>query len=144
MADIAAVQKQQAALTASAAVADDTVEVTVNAQGQLLNAVIDPSYLDDHDFADLGDCVLEASRAAVQEARRRVADLLAPIAERQKLLPSFSDLVEGAPNISDFMPNRLDRSGAVVACKQDPEDFSAQGVDDGDPDEGPAISSVRR
>src|SRR6185437_7252337 len=105
MADIAAVQKQQAALSVSAAAADQTVEVTVNAQGQLTKVVIDESYLDDHEFEDLGEAILQAARAAAQDAGRQVAELLAPIGEQHKSLPSFSDLVEGATNIGDLMPD---------------------------------------
>jgi DNA-binding protein YbaB len=143
MADIAAVQKHQAALRISAEAADQTVEVTVNAQGQLLKVVIDESYLNDHDIEDLGEAILEAARAATQQARQRVAELLAPIGERQKLLPSFSDLVEGAPNIGDFMPDGHDWSGLADTRKQDGRASELPGLNGGDPEEGPELT-VRR
>ncbi|MDT5208827.1 MAG: hypothetical protein QOF67_1242, partial [Mycobacterium sp.] len=47
IADIAALQKTQAELTATGEAADGMVEVTVNAGGQLLKTVIDESYLDE-------------------------------------------------------------------------------------------------
>lgn len=143
LAEIAAVQKRQAALSVSAEAADQTVEVTVNAQGQLTKVVIDDSYLDDHDLEDLGESILEAARAAAQDAGRQVAELLAPIGERYKSLPSFSDLVEGATNISDLMPDGFDWPVAPEVRKQDTDAFTAQGPDGGDPDEGPELT-VRR
>jgi DNA-binding protein YbaB len=143
LADIDAVQKQQAALSVSAAAADQTVEVTVNAQGQLTKVVVDQSYLDDHDFEDLGESILEAARAAAQDASRQVTELLAPIGERYKSLPSFSDLVDGATNISDLMPAGFDWPAGPEARRQDTEALTAPGLDGGDPDEGPELT-VRR
>jgi len=133
LADLAAVQKQQAALSVSAAAADQTVEVTVNAQGQLTKVVIDESYLDDHEFEDLGGVILQAARAAAQDAGRQVAELLAPIGERYTSLPSFSDFVEGATNISDLLPDGFGWSAVPGARKQDTEAFTGKRLDGGDP-----------
>jgi DNA-binding protein YbaB len=112
LADIAAVQKKQAELKVDGQAAEGSVEVTVNARGQVVNAVIDKSYLDDHDFEDLGGHITEAAQAAAGEAGRRVAEMLAPINERHKNLPSFSDIVEGLPELSDVLPPELDLFGA--------------------------------
>ena len=62
MADLAAMQKKRVQLTATVAVAGGTVEVTVNVQGLVTNTVIDEDYLDDFDFADLGDHVTSAAQ----------------------------------------------------------------------------------
>jgi DNA-binding protein YbaB len=106
--DIAAMQKKQAALKLSAQAADGTIEVTVNARGQLIKTVIDNSYLDHHDFEELGDHITEAAQAAAQDAGRRVAEMLAPINERHKKFQSFSDIVEGGPDPKDLLPPGLD------------------------------------
>jgi DNA-binding protein YbaB len=111
LADIAAMQKKQAELKAGGQAADGSVEVTVNARGQVVKTVIDKSYFDDHDFEDLGGYITEAAQAAAGEAGRRVAEMLAPITERHKKLPSFSDIVEGLPDPSDVMPPGLDLFG---------------------------------
>lgn len=111
LADIAAVQKKQAELKVDGQAAEGSVEVTVNARGQVVNAVIDKSYLDDHDFEDLAGHITEAAQAAAGEAGRRVAEMLAPINERHKNLPSFSDIVEGLPELSDVLPPGLDVFG---------------------------------
>lgn len=105
MADLAAMQKKRAALTASAAVADGTVEVTVNVQGILTRTVIDESYLDEFDFSDLGEYITQAVQAAAQEVGKRSAELLVPLSERRKQLPVLSDIVEGAPDFREFMPD---------------------------------------
>jgi len=103
MADLAVMQKKRAALTAHAAVADGTVEVTVNAQGLITRTVIDEAYLDEFDFADLGGYVTQAAQAAAQEVGRRSAELLVPLNERRKKFPSLSDIVDGAPDFRELM-----------------------------------------
>lgn len=87
------VQKKRAALTVDARAAEGAVEVTVDARGQLVSIVIDKSYLDDHDFDELGGHIIEATRRAAGEAEQRVAEMLAPINERDKSFPAFSDIV---------------------------------------------------
>jgi DNA-binding protein YbaB len=99
MADLAILEQKRAALSATATVAEGTVAVTVNARGVVSSTVVDESYFNEHDLADLGDYVT----AAVQEAARAVemssAELLAPLAERRARFPSLSDVVAGAPDI---------------------------------------------
>jgi DNA-binding protein YbaB len=113
LADIAAVQQQQAELTATASSADGLVEATVNAQGQLMKTVIDETYLDEHEFEELADHITEAAQAAVQEATRRVAEMIAPISERRRALPSLADVMEGAPDLRELAPRWLDPFAAA-------------------------------
>lgn len=105
MADLAAMQKKRAALTASAAVADGTVKVTVNAQGILTRTVIDESYLDEFEFSDLGEYITSAAQAAAREVGKRSAELLVPLSERRKQLPALSEIVDGAPDFREFIPD---------------------------------------
>jgi DNA-binding protein YbaB len=104
MADIAAVQKKQAELTATGEAADGMVEVTVNASGQLLKTVIDQSYLDEYEFDELADHITEAAQAAVRDATHRMSEMMVPIGERRKRFPSLSEFVEGAPDLRDLVP----------------------------------------
>jgi DNA-binding protein YbaB len=135
--DIAAMQKKQAALTLTAQAADGTVEVTVNARGQVVKIVIDKCYLDDHEFEDLGDHIAEAAQAAAQDAAGRVAEMLAPINERHKKFSAFSDIVEGIPDPKDLMPPGLD---AIAEAPQHREGFLAGGLyDDGDDADFPTV-----
>ena len=108
LADIAAVQKKQAELTATGTAADDMVEVTVNAHGQLTKTVIDENYLDDHEFDELSDHITEAAQSAAREAVRRVSEMMAPISERRKAFPALSDIVDGAPDLRGLTPPGLD------------------------------------
>jgi hypothetical protein len=121
MADIAAVQRRQAELTASAEAADGMVEVTVNAQGHLVKTVIDESYLDDFEFEELPNHITAAAQAAAREAARRLAEMMAPITERRQGLPSISQIIEGAPDLRDLTPPWLDPFGATRP-RQDPND----------------------
>jgi DNA-binding protein YbaB len=107
MADIAAMQTKQAAITATGTAADGMVEVTVNAQGHLVKTVIDEAYLDEHEFEDLSDHITEAAQEAAGDAARQVSELLVPISERRKRFPSLSDIVDGAPDLRDLVPTRL-------------------------------------
>jgi DNA-binding protein YbaB len=108
VADIAAMREKQAALEVTGHAADGTVEATVNARGQLVKTVIDKSFLDDHDFEDLGDYITEAAQAAAKDAAQRVAEMLAPINERHRKFPSLAEVVEGMPDPRDLMPPGLD------------------------------------
>jgi DNA-binding protein YbaB len=142
LADIAALQKKQAALELSAQVADGTVEVTVNARGQLVKTVIDKSYLDDHDFEELGGYITEAAQTAAGDAAGRVAEMLAPIAERRKSFPSLADMVEGLPDFGDVMAAGLDGFAAASQGGEGPGVSSAGAIDDGGDEAG--FPTVRR
>jgi DNA-binding protein YbaB len=108
LSEIAAAQQRQAELTANGAAADGAVEVTVNAAGQVIETVIDESYLDDHEFDELGAHFTAAAQAAAAEAARRVAEIMAPITERRRALLSMSEDVEGAPDLAAVAPSWLD------------------------------------
>lgn len=127
MADLAAVQKKRAALTASATVADGTVEVTVNAQGIVTRTVIDETYLDEFEFADLGDYITTAAQTAARDVGKRSAELLVPMTERRKKFPALSDIVEGAPDFREWMPD-------LTPLRPESAAAAGPGDDDGDDD----------
>lgn len=103
--DLAAVQQRRAALCADARAADGMVTVRVDSRGVVCETVIDDSYLDTHDLADLGRHVTLAAQAAAGDVQRRWIDLLAPLAQRREQFPSLSDIVPGAPDIRDLVPH---------------------------------------
>ena len=102
MADIAAVQREQAQLTGSAEAADGLVEVTVDARGHVIETVIDESYLDEYELEELGGHVTSAAQSAAQLVAQRAAALMVPIGERRKTFPSLADIVDGAPDLRDL------------------------------------------
>lgn len=122
MADIAAMQKKQAAVTATAAVADGMVEVTVNAQGHLVKTVIDESYLDEYEFEELSDHITEAAQEAARDAVRQVAEMMVPISERRKRFPSLSEFVEGAPDLRDLVPEWPQPAASMSRGKRHDDD----------------------
>jgi DNA-binding protein YbaB len=101
--ELATVERKRAALTATAIAADGTVLVTVNAHGVVSNTVVDETYLDEFDLADLGGFVTAAAQDAAQEVQRQATRLLAPLAERRARFPSLADIVDGAPDIRDLL-----------------------------------------
>ena len=115
MADLAALQKKQFALTAVGTAADRTVEVTVDARGVETKTVIDASYLDEFEFSELGTHVTAAAQAAAAEVGRRTAELIAPLNERRHMLPSLSDIVEGAPDIGALVDEMVTNMGPAPA-----------------------------
>ena len=146
VADIAAMREKQAALELTGRAADGTVEVTVNARGQLVKTVIDKSFLDDHDFDDLGDYVTEAAQAAARDAAQRVAEMLAPINERHGKFPSLSEIVDGMPDPGDLMPPGLDAFFSAPGRRDDSPVSPAGGrYDDGSATDDEAdFPTVRR
>jgi DNA-binding protein YbaB len=132
LADIAAMEKKQTELKVDGKAADDTVQVTVNARGQVVKTTIDKSYLDDHEFEELGDHITEAAQAAAAEAGRRVAEMLAPINARHGKLPSLSDIVDSMPDLSDVIPQGLEIFGLGSRRQKDPLVSSDAKYDEGD------------
>ena len=103
MQDLSLMQQKRAALTATATAADKTVEVTVDAQRMVTSTVIDESYLDEFEFADLGGYITAAAQEAAQEIERQSAALLAPLTERRNEISSLSSLVVDAPDFHDLI-----------------------------------------
>ena len=103
-ADLATVQQRRAQLSANASAADGTVTVRVDSRGVVVETVIDESYWDTHDLADLGKHVTAAAQAAARDVERRSVDLFAPLARRRAQFPSLPDIVPGAPDIRDLLP----------------------------------------
>jgi DNA-binding protein YbaB len=118
LADMAAMREELAELRVDGRAAEGGVEVTVDARGQLVKTVVDKSFLDDHDFDEVGSYVTEAAQRAATLAARRVAELMAPITERHKRFPSFSEIVEGLPEPRDVMPPGLEMFAAPATSQE--------------------------
>jgi DNA-binding protein YbaB len=134
MSELATVEKKRAALSATATIADGTVVVTVNAYGVVSNAVIDESYLDEHDLAELGGFIAKAAQGAARDVERQAARLLAPLAERRARFPSLADVVDGAPDIRNLLAHL---SGA------DPGQSSATSDDHREEDAYPIVRNYQ-
>lgn len=129
-AELAAVEEARAALSATATRADGTVTVTVNADGVVTQTAVDEAYLDDHELTDLGRHITAAAQDAARDVEWKVAELLAPLAQRREQMPSLSDIVDGAPDIRDLL-------SPVV-----PAPVQGYGGEE-EPDEYPTVRSAR-
>jgi DNA-binding protein YbaB len=136
MREQSAVQHKRSALVAKAAAADGAVEVSVNAQRVVTAVVIDESYLDDFEFADLGGHIVEAARAAAGEIERRAAALLAPLAERRRAISALADIVVDAPDFGNAISAL---TSSATALDRRPSNDGGGG-----PEEHPPYRTVRR
>lgn len=118
-ADLAVVEEARAELSSTASAADGTVTVTVDAEGVVIQTAVSESYFDDHDLADLGSHITAAAQDAARDVALKMAELLAPLAERREQMPSLSDIVEGAPDIRALLSTRV--AGPQVG--HEPDDF---------------------
>lgn len=104
-ADLAAVETARAELYSAASTAHGTVTVTVDADGGVIATAVSESYFDEHDLGDLGSYITAAAQDATRDVERRVAELLAPLAQRRAEMPSLSDIIDGAPDIRVLLSN---------------------------------------
>ncbi|OBF37348.1 hypothetical protein A5719_22115 [Mycolicibacterium peregrinum] len=108
-ADLAVVEEERAALSSAATRADGSVAVTVDCDGVVIHTAVSETYLDDHDLADLGRHITGAAQDAARDVERKIAELLAPLAERREQMPSLSDIIDGAPDLKDLLSSRVAR-----------------------------------
>jgi DNA-binding protein YbaB len=137
MQELSAIEQKRSAIEATATAADGLVEVTVNAQRMVTSTVIDESYLNDFEFAELGGYITTAARTASEEVERRSAALLDPMSRRREEITSLGGVTGGIPDIQELL------SGLRSAV---PADVSPQGGDGGATgwEEGPSYPVVRR
>jgi len=102
LANIAAIRRQQAALTATASVAAGMVQVSVNARGVVIETRIDHDYLDEYDIEDLGHDITDAAQRAAATVQRRASALMEPLMAHRAALPSLSEIISGATDLGDF------------------------------------------
>jgi len=103
MRDLSHIEQRRSVMTATAAAADGLVEVTVNAQRTVVKTVVDDSYLEDFELAELGDHVTGAAQAAVRQLDARAQELLAPMNERRKAVSEISGNVIGLPGFREAL-----------------------------------------
>jgi DNA-binding protein YbaB len=137
MQELTAIEQKRSAIVASATAADGMVEVTVDAQRLITSTVIDESYLNDFEFADLGGYVTTAARKAGEEVERRSAALLAPMTRRRAELTSQSGSGVDMPDFQELL------SGLRSAVPTDVSPHAGDG-EGTDWEEGPSYPIVRK
>lgn len=106
MRGIAEVQKKRSLLTATVLAEEKRIEVTVNADGLL----IDTKFAED--ILDLTpDEIAAAITKAVQDAaalvQKKVRELMEPLLVHRDSLPKLSEMIEGAPDLAGLIPQPL-------------------------------------
>ncbi|MEV6771247.1 YbaB/EbfC family nucleoid-associated protein [Nocardia sp. NPDC051030] len=99
MRTITKLQRERAALTASASVRSKRVTVTVNADGTLIDIKFG-SGIEDLDYPEIAKAVLEAAQQASAEVARRSREVMAPVSQTRNRLPKLADLIPGMPDLS--------------------------------------------
>ncbi len=127
---IAEIQLRRSRLTAAARTCEQRIEVTVNADGLLIETKFADD-ISDLTYDEIAAGMTAAVQQAAAEALRLGAELMQPLRERKTQLPKLSEIIEGAPDLGEMMP-----TAPPVPTRL--EDYR-----EAQPD-GPADGSVRR
>lgn len=100
---IAELQRQRSLLSATATVGEKRVQVTVNADGMVVETRFSDD-IADLSYDEIAEYVTAAAQAATRGVMARSRELMQPLLERKSRLPKLSEMVEGAPDLEDFVP----------------------------------------
>ncbi|MGV9674400.1 YbaB/EbfC family nucleoid-associated protein [Nocardia sp. NPDC003482] len=100
---IAEIQRQRSLLTATATVCDKRIQVTVNADGLLIDTAFAED-IADLSYDEIAAGMTAAVQAAATEVLRRGRELMEPLLEKKSRLPKLSEIVEGAPDLGAMLP----------------------------------------
>jgi DNA-binding protein YbaB len=103
MRGLSEMQQKREVLTATVKTADGSVDVSVDARGIVTEIVIDESYLEAFELADLGGHITRAAREAAQEVAQRAAALLEPLTQRRGSIRGLSEAAVDLPELGDIM-----------------------------------------
>ncbi|MQY24076.1 YbaB/EbfC family nucleoid-associated protein [Nocardia macrotermitis] len=103
MRGIAELQQRRSELTATASVGEDRVQVTVNADGMVVQTKFGHEAAD-LSYEELAEYVTAAAQAAMRGVQNRSRELMQPLIERRSRLPKLSEIIEGAPDLEDILP----------------------------------------
>lgn len=98
------IQRQIAAVQATAKSDDGLVEITVDARGQLVKLQLDPGIYRRPNTRELAEKITETMHSAVAEATRKAHDIAAVVVPRESLKVHAGGDVEA---IVDSMTNRI-------------------------------------
>jgi DNA-binding protein YbaB len=136
MHDLTALQQTRATLVVAAAEADGTVEVSVDAQRLVTKVVIDESYLDEHEFSELGAHLTRAAQAAFHQVDEHAEDFIVAMRRRREAVSAMYEAVVGSSDLPDRLAELGSPAGQAGAVRS--------GDHDGDGwEHGSALPTVR-
>lgn len=131
MRGIAEVQKKRSLLTATVLAEEKRIEVTVNADGLLIDTKFADDILD-LTMDEIAAALTRAVQEAAAEVQKKARALMDPLLEHRESLPKLSEMIDGAPDMSDVIP----QPPAVPTISPDSPDWPGSKPDDPD-DESP-------
>ncbi|MFI1465323.1 YbaB/EbfC family nucleoid-associated protein [Nocardia carnea] len=127
MRSIAEVQKKRSLLTATVLAEEKRIEVTVNADGLLIDTKFADDILD-LTMDEIAAALTRAVQEAAAEVQKKARALMDPLLEHRESLPKLSEMVDGAPDMSDVIP----QPPAAPTMSPDSPDWPGSKPDDPD------------
>lgn len=109
MRSLADVHQQRALLTATATAHDRRIEVTVNADGVLIQTKFADD-IADLTYAEIATAMTTAVQQAITDVNTQAEQLLTPLRAARSRLPSLSEVVPGMPDLPDLIPQPITAS----------------------------------
>ncbi|MEU4313326.1 YbaB/EbfC family nucleoid-associated protein [Nocardia sp. NPDC024068] len=103
MRSIAEVQKKRSLLTATVLAEEKRIEVTVNADGLLIDTKFAGDVLD-LTMDEIAVAITKAVQDAAAQVQKKARQLMEPVMEHRNSLPKLSEMVEGAPDLAGLIP----------------------------------------
>ncbi|MFI5720791.1 YbaB/EbfC family nucleoid-associated protein [Nocardia sp. NPDC051750] len=103
MRGIAEVQKKRSLLTATVLAEEKRIEVTVNADGVLIDTKFADDILD-LTMDEIAAAITKAVQDAAAEVQQKARELMDPLLAHRNSMPKLSEMVEGAPDLGGLIP----------------------------------------
>jgi DNA-binding protein YbaB len=103
MGAIADIEQRAAQLTATAAVHDERIVVTVNADGHLIDIHFSEK-VNSLSYSEISAGTLAAVQAAAADVRQQAEELIAPLRQSRAQVPALHEMIAGLPDLQAEMP----------------------------------------
>lgn len=103
MRSIAEVQKKRSLLTATVLAEEKRIEVTVNADGVLIDTKFADDVLD-LTMEEIAAAITKAVQDAAAQVQQKARELMDPLLAHRNSMPKLSEMIEGAPDLGGLVP----------------------------------------
>lgn len=100
---LATAHQQRALLTATVTACEKRIQVTVNADGVLIETRFADD-ISDLSYDEIASAMTEAVRSAATQVKAKAEELFEPLQKTRSRLPSLSDIVPGLPELRELLP----------------------------------------
>ncbi|MFG1794420.1 YbaB/EbfC family DNA-binding protein [Nocardia sp. NPDC049149] len=95
--------QRRALLTASATACEKRIEVTVNADGVLIQTRFADD-ISDLSYDEIAEAMTEAAQAAAAEVKLKAEELFKPLQRTRARLPTLSEIIPGMADLPELTP----------------------------------------